>query len=968
VTYTTPLQESRSFPSTYYYDSGGYSGSIGAIGSPNEVIESAVRDYTTPWQKSNSFPSQYYYQGSKYSGNIPKNGPVESNGLSGTKRMYRQYYWGTVYAKPVYSQTYSGTVSMPGTYSYTINYSYETASAYLDIMISYTDCDGVVRQENGNCTITRMDKSGSDTNILPGRFSIRANSSDVITTFRVIDNASTSYSPYKDISLSNLGKDDRLFTATATTAKGLSSTAVISVKYLHANDESDVQYDRTKFMIYGVKTTQNGAVVTQYFTPNGLPPTAPEPAYAPWKYTASAPYGNLDAAGNAVAAAAVRDAITRNSAFAGKSSYLLLGSWWVDCRRVSTGAKQSFDLTGYRKTDPEGINKFAKWTDSTKQGFAGLANNEIGYSGTAFGTVIETYVDENGNPLGAPGSHAMAFDPSILASVRTTAPDIPGYSVLRYEGVDSQGPISGTRSSADVTFTSANGKATIKWIYRQNTGITVTVLDARSNAPIQGATVSSILGAGSTNSYGVVSYNGISNGTYRFDVSAPGYNQNSGAATISSSSPSAAVVIYLGVPSSGTLGCIIAYVYEEGTSRPISGATVTAAGKSITTDGRGEGVIPDIALSTYEVRCTKSGYTNPKPIICSIGQGYECGVVTFYLNSRPPTGNLHLTVREEGSGKVIPDAQVSIPSAAFTGYSNGSGEVICYNASYGNHACYGAKKGYQSTSKTFLVDGPDVYGTLYLSQEKVVELRNFRLSMIKDYQLEGYYRNPLWTMDGGGSAGGKGIPKYLEKDLDVNGLCADRTSFAGKAGVPNSFHSLTKGYSFRFKLDSYELNEKTDLIRITPTFHTVDSQGRRSQSEAALFWRDSRGGFHRVGEGAHSKWRIIELGDTARKSMVGSQAVWTGEYLIPATSFAAAGTPDEAGAKLQYLTETYLKEDIIVCFQIQAIRNGAVLDEYNTNYWVKERTNVRMPYQIGDVIRYGFQSNSLFDIRTRRIF
>lgn len=254
---------------------------------------------------------------------------------------------------------------------------------------------------------------------------------------------------------------------------------------------------------------------------------------------------------------------------------------------------------------------------------------------------------------------------------------------------------------------------------------------------------------------------------------------------------------------------------------------------------------------------------------------------------------------------------------------------------------------------TFSATGYDEYGSAtttsnkhgYNPRTKVIIpnnylLSSFRIVKVRELDLASFYYN---------SATGN----YDDKPIGVNQLAVDAANFAGLTD------GLTKGYKFEFEIDSKNFNAATDTIIIEPHFYTGDAFTRDTQ-ERDLYWEDSNHAVYKVGEGGHAAWKTVTLtsGDKAIKNA--EEAVWRGEYLIPGTTWAVPKGTTKENAKSKNL-----KRDIIVNFSIKGYKNGVLQFDYNLDQWPKERTNVKYPYQIGDVIRYSWNKSCLDDIESK---
>lgn len=321
------------------------------------------------------------------------------------------------------------------------------------------------------------------------------------------------------------------------------------------------------------------------------------------------------------------------------------------------------------------------------------------------------------------------------------------------------------------------------------------------------------------------------------------------------------------------------------------------------------------------------------------------------------TGAANITVRDAITNTVIPGASVGI-----NGYNlatNASGVASLSGLDYTTYFITASATGYSSNIGNITISAPSNSVTIYLTPTVVVpigSLKNFRITMVKDKYLESFYRNPA------------GSPKYIEKALDVNYMGIDKATFLSMSGVTGAFTTLTKGYNFKFKIDSVGLNTSDATVEIKPSFYTVNSSGTRSLNSVDVFWKDSNNNFLKAGEGGHSFWNKLTLTSADRAIMGTDTATWSGEYMLPGSSFAVVKGSSSLTAKALYYGKSYIKEDIIVYFDIKGYKSNVLSYDYNLNGWTKERITVKSPYLIGDVIRYDWQSNNLFFIKTRRIF
>lgn len=220
--------------------------------------------------------------------------------------------------------------------------------------------------------------------------------------------------------------------------------------------------------------------------------------------------------------------------------------------------------------------------------------------------------------------------------------------------------------------------------------------------------------------------------------------------------------------------------------------------------------------------------------------------------------------------------------------------------------------------------------------EESFKIADFRVVKVKDLHLESYYYNS--------STG-----QYDDRPMGVNTMAIDRQNFGGIVD------GLTKGYLFEFEIDTVNFNDNNDAIIITPHFFTCDSYGR-DRSERDLYWENSYHEILKAGEGGHAVWAAIRLGRENRTIKGENKATWRGSYLIPGTAWAVPG-----GTAADNAFSNRINRDIIVNFEIKGYKDAVMRFDYNLKQWPLERTAVKQPYEVGDVIRYSFTKCNLDD-------
>ncbi len=238
------------------------------------------------------------------------------------------------------------------------------------------------------------------------------------------------------------------------------------------------------------------------------------------------------------------------------------------------------------------------------------------------------------------------------------------------------------------------------------------------------------------------------------------------------------------------------------------------------------------------------------------------------------------------------------------------------------------------SSRTNELIAQQEYSILVKERPIQLELKNFRVTVLKDVKLADYFWNSVTQSE-------------IEKSYSVNSLAIDSATFSG---LP-----VTKGYKFKFKIDALGFNEANDKIRIIPHFYTVLG-GNRSSQERDTYWEDSDNHIFRFGEGETSKYKSLTLTSSNRTIVDENNAIYEGEYLIPATAF-----PVNKGHIPKSINDGNLKTDIIVAFEIVGIKKTGETYNYNTGNWTTERTNAKGLYEVGDVIRYNYTRNGALD-------
>lgn len=276
------------------------------------------------------------------------------------------------------------------------------------------------------------------------------------------------------------------------------------------------------------------------------------------------------------------------------------------------------------------------------------------------------------------------------------------------------GYYSGSGSASISTSTTSNS-VTIYLTPIPTTGsITVYVRDIETGAYISGASISGD-GSGTTNSSGYKVFSDMPFGTYSFSASKSGYYTNSNSVTISSSSTSKSVTIYLApIPTSGT---ITVYVKDASTGAAISGASVSGGGVSGSTNTSGYVSFSNLSFGSYTFSASKSGYSSGSGS-ASISTSATTNSVTIYLTKLPTSGSITVTVRDKDTNAVLSGATVS--GGGYSGTTGSSGTVSFSTMPFTTYTFTASKSGYNSSTGSATISATSATKsiTIYLEKKK----------------------------------------------------------------------------------------------------------------------------------------------------------------------------------------------------------------------------------------------------------
>jgi uncharacterized protein (DUF2141 family) len=161
--------------------------------------------------------------------------------------------------------------------------------------------------------------------------------------------------------------------------------------------------------------------------------------------------------------------------------------------------------------------------------------------------------------------------------------------------------------------------------------ITICVYDDKSWRPVEGVTVTSEEISGITDSSGFISFSDLEFGTYNFTAFKEGYTEGYGSATISISSPSESIAIF--ITPIATCGSVNVTVKDKETNAVIPGAKVTSGDYNGTTDTSGNVMFEELPFDTYSFTVSAEGYeSNSASVAISLSQ--PCKSITIYLTKK----------------------------------------------------------------------------------------------------------------------------------------------------------------------------------------------------------------------------------------------------------------------------------------------------------------------------------------------
>jgi hypothetical protein len=218
--------------------------------------------------------------------------------------------------------------------------------------------------------------------------------------------------------------------------------------------------------------------------------------------------------------------------------------------------------------------------------------------------------------------------------------------------------------------------------------ISGTVLDASTNQPAPGATVTYSGGSANTDGSGLYTLR-VTEGSYTLTASAPGYASQSASVTVGPAATLSQNFTLVPQP-----GSITGTVTDAVTGTPLSGATVTYSGGSATTSSAGQYAFSSVPEGSYTVSASAVNYAGQSQS-ASVKPG---AAANANLALQPNPGAISGTVTSASTGLAIANATVSFVGGSAK--TNASGQYTLGNVTEGTYSVTATSAGYVSQSQT----------------------------------------------------------------------------------------------------------------------------------------------------------------------------------------------------------------------------------------------------------------------------
>ena len=380
-----------------------------------------------------------------------------------------------------------------------------------------------------------------------------------------------------------------------------------------------------------------------------------------------------------------------------------------------------------------------EWNSSTKSAIRQAAKSSLSFTTGLPTDCTAVWMDTSTNrQLYSKTFGSGTVTPSQSKIVSVSYSEYSGSGDYVYEYLAYSGDSSGTSTSQSYsqTYTASSQPLKVTFychpeeeddIIIEDPGITtgevtIYVRDASTYALLSSAYVSGSGYGGYTNSYGYVSFDGLELGRHTFTASKSGYYSNSGSVRITESDLSPSITIYLtpieeDEEEEEITGSIRVYVRDSETSALISGATVSGAGSTKTTNSSGYTTFSSLSLGTYSFTASKTGYESGSDSTTLTSS--DTKTLTIYLTPEevlPTAGTITVTVKDADTYTAISGASVS--GSGYSGTTNSSGKVTFSSIPFGSYTFTASKTGYSPGSDSASVSVSDTTDSITIYLDK----------------------------------------------------------------------------------------------------------------------------------------------------------------------------------------------------------------------------------------------------------
>ena len=220
-----------------------------------------------------------------------------------------------------------------------------------------------------------------------------------------------------------------------------------------------------------------------------------------------------------------------------------------------------------------------------------------------------------------------------------------------------------------------------------------TVVDASTNQPISGATVSYTGGSATTNAQGQYNLASVVEGSYTETASATNYASDSRPLVVG---PGASVVQNFSLaPVPGRIGGTVS---DASTAQPISGATLSYSGGSTATNAQGQFTLTSVSEGTYVISATAGGYIGQSQSV-TVGPG---ALVTQNFSLTLNRGSIAGSVTDAVTTQPIPGATIAL-SGGGTATTDASGHYAFGDILPGSYTLTVSAANYAGRSQSVIV-------------------------------------------------------------------------------------------------------------------------------------------------------------------------------------------------------------------------------------------------------------------------